>query len=287
MSIPTIKLLVTDLDNTLYDWVTYFTLSVFEMLSVAADILKISEVDLSQDIKKVHQKHHNTEHPFALLETDAVALAFPDLTRKQRAERMDAAFYAFNKSRKQTLRLYPGVREALETIQEQGSYIVGHTEATVPNALFRIRNLDIENIITSLYATEPTGDGHTDEERSVEFLSTQINLKYLAKEERKPDPRILLDICNDVGVSPSQTLYVGDSISRDVGMAKESGAWAALAEFGTKYDRHLWDQLVTITHWTTEDIERARNAQKKFGHAKPDVILRDSYAEVLDHFLFE
>jgi len=39
----------------------------------------------------------------------------------------------------------------------------------------------------------------------------------------KPDPRILLRLCEDLGVQPSEAIYVGNSLRRDVAAAKNAG----------------------------------------------------------------
>ena len=273
------RLLVTDLDNTLYDWVTYFTKSFFAMVEVAAHLLDTDIDSLCDDLKSVHQRHRNTEHPFALLETEAVKLKFPDMSRQDRASELDDAFHAFNKERKSHLQLYPGVASTLRTIRESGVSIVGHTEATVPNAIFRLRSLGIEEDISRLYAVAPSGEGHPDPERAAELRETRLPVRFLSQEERKPDPQVLQDICNDMGVQPEETLYVGDSITRDIGMANEAGVRSAWAKYGTEYDRRLWDKLVTVTHWTNEDVQRAEMARERHGRAEPSVVL-NSFSEL-------
>lgn len=82
-------------------------------------------------------------------------------------------------------------------------------------------------------------------------------------------------------MKPSETLYVGDSISRDIGMAKEAGAWTAWAEYGTHYDPADWNRLVRITHWSREDVERAQAAKEQYGDVRPDFILREGFFELI------
>lgn len=276
------QLVVTDLDNTLYDWVTYFTNSFFQMVAVAAPLLDVEEDALCEELKAVHQRHHNTEHPFALLETEAVERRFPGRDRRARAEALDDAFHAFNRTRDQQLKLYPGVASTLDKLRAAGIQVVGHTEATVPNALFRLKKLGLERHIARLYAVEPSGPGHPRPERETELRQSGSAVRYLRQDERKPDPQVLLDICDDVGVPVQRTIYVGDSISRDIGMAKEAGAAGAWAKYGTEYDKSLWKMLVTVTHWTAEDVHRAEAARERYGDAKPDFTL-EAYSDLLAH----
>lgn len=282
---PKIRLVVTDLDNTLYDWVTFFVGSFYEMLSVAAVQLDVPEELLAEDMKAVHQRHHNSEQPFGLLEAESVLKKYGHLGRKDIAKAMDDAFHAFNSKRKELLRLYPGVAEGLARLRHS-AVVVGHTEATVPNALFRLEALAIAENFEKLYAVEPSGDGHPDPERAGAGLAA-LPVRYLSHNERKPDPRVLADICNDFSVGPAETLYVGDSISRDIGMAQEAGVWSAWARYGTRYDQAEWARLVKVTHWTAEDVRRAEAARERYGDAKPDAVLEESFSELFEHFAFD
>jgi len=284
---PCVRLLVLDLDNTLYDWVTFFVLSFRDMLNVASDDLGVSVDQLAAELKVVHQRHHNSEHPFALLETDTVQRRFGHLSRHEQAEAMDDAFHAFNSKRKETLQLYPGVKSTLSVVRERGAVVVGHTEATVPNALFRLRFLEVADSLRKLYAVRPSGDGHPNPKRPKQRGGHALPVRFLAQKERKPDPRVLLDICSDFGIAPSETLYVGDSISRDIGMAVEAGTRSAWAKYGTDYDRSLWSELVRVTHWTEVDVRRAEASREKYGDTKPEVVLTKSLDQILLHFDFE
>jgi FMN phosphatase YigB (HAD superfamily) len=284
--IPQIDLVVTDLDNTLYDWVTFFATAFYRMVEVAAPRLGVPESQLLDELQEVHRKHHNSEHPFALLETATVQRTFPGLSRAHVARELDGVFHEFNRARVATLKLYNGVATTLHALKEAGVPIAGHTEATVPNALFRLRKLGIEEFFRHLYAGAGSEAGHFDEPRGKALLKTHVRVKFLQRDERKPDPRVLIDICNDFAVEPDRTLYIGDSLARDVGMAKAAGTWAAWAKYGTNYDEALWKRLVRITHWTSDDVRRAEEAQKQLGGSLPDAVLEDSMEEVFSHFRF-
>jgi phosphoglycolate phosphatase len=279
-----VKLLVTDLDNTLYDWVTFFAHAFYKMVDVAVPLLGVPKEDLLDQLREVHRRHHNSEHPFALLETAAVQQKMPALTRSERAQQLDEAFHAFNSARQQSLRPYPGVLDTLRALRSQGVRIVAHTEATVTNAQFRLSKLGLSPLIERLYAVQHTGDDHPVPERQ-EQLTAVPHVRHLRQDERKPDPQVLLDICSDTGIPPKLTVYVGDSISRDIGMAKAAGVWAVWARYGTHFDASAWDALVRITHWTEEDVRRANEAKARFGDAEPDVVL-DQFSELPMQFDF-
>ncbi len=283
MTSPRIRLFITDLDNTLYDWVSFFTSSFYEMVREAAGLLQVDEGALLDELREVHRRHHNSEHPFALLETPLVQARFPGLSRVEQKKALDDAFHAFNRKRQELLLLYPTVDATLRTIADLGVPIVGHTEATVPNAVFRLQKLGIASCFSKLYAATPPSQEHPDPEFRPD--PNPISVRYLAPNERKPDPAIVLDICRDFGVSPTETLYVGDSLARDIGMAQAAGAWAAWARYGTVYEKTHWDRLVRVTHWTPEDVARADIARKLYGDCVPNQTL-DQFGDVLLHYEF-
>jgi FMN phosphatase YigB (HAD superfamily) len=256
-----IDLFISDLDNTLYDWVTFFASAFYEMVHVAAEILGTPEEVLLDECKEVHIRHHDSEQPFALLETATVRTRYGGLSRQAQAALLDKAFYAFNRARNEKLQLYPGVQEALKEISRRVP-VVGHTEASAANAVFRLQKLGVAGLVKPLYALEGLGLDHPSPERLIKYDSYLRDVRFLGHHQRKPDVSVLLNICKDQGVSPERTLYIGDSIVRDIGMAKAAGVWAAWAEYGTKYDPELWNRLVRITHWTKEDVERAEQARK-------------------------
>ena len=88
------RLVVCDLDNTLYDWVGYFVPSFFAMFDKVIEMTGWEREALIEDFRNVHQFYGDSEHPFALLETNHVRRTFPAERRDQLARRFDPAFHA-------------------------------------------------------------------------------------------------------------------------------------------------------------------------------------------------
>src|SRR2546423_13702641 len=112
-----IRLLVTDLDNTLYDWVAYFVPAFYAMVETASTLLHVSMDELLLEMKEIHQQHRSSEHPFSLLEAPTVQRKLAQLSLDERKQYLNEAFHAFNRIRKQSLKLYDGVYETLESIR--------------------------------------------------------------------------------------------------------------------------------------------------------------------------
>ncbi len=281
---PTIRLLITDLDNTLYDWVTYFTSAFYEMVAVACVTLEVPESVLLDELRDIHRVHHNSEHPFALLETPTVLRRFESLSRLEKLRALAPAFDRFKEVRLQTLRGYPSVVETLAAVRKAGCRIFAHTEASSVNAAYRLKVLNLVSYFETIYAPA-SSSVHPDPERAASLDDILSKMRYVEERERKPNPDLLAHICRDAGVELAQALYVGDSRTRDIGMAVTAGVRSAWARYGTTYEKHRWQQLVRITHWSDEDVERERLARERYASVEADVNL-DSFAELLQHFEF-
>lgn len=281
---PRISLVVTDLDNTLYDWVTFFGTAFSRMVDVAAKTLDISRDELLDDLRRVHRRFRNSEEPFALLETRAVLSRFDALTRAERAIRLDGAFHAFNSARQRTLMPYPGVLDTLRSLQQFGVRVVGHTDATITNAEFRIAKLGLDPMLNALYAVQHNGEPHPSPE-GARTRGRSEGIELLRHEERKPSPDVLRRICSNEGVAPDRTLYVGDSLMADISMALTIGAATAWAKYGTEYEEQWWSVLVRISHFSDSEVEARAAARRLVGSITPDITL-ENFSDILQHFDF-
>ncbi len=277
--------IITDLDNTVYDWVTFFSEASSAMIEVAARELGMTADAIREELKAVNQLYGDSEHPFALLEISSVTSRW-NADRVTAKRKLQPAFDAFNQVRERSLRLYPGTLDALERIRNLGCPIIAHTEANVVNAAFRLRKLGVLHYLDRLYALEHVGLPHPEPAKSDPVQRGTDTIRIIPRTRRKPDPSVLRWICDQENFAPKRVVYVGDSIARDVGMAKAAGCWAAWAKYGTQFSRDAWTRLVSITHWTRDDVARAEQAEREFGSAVPDVVLHSSLGDLFDYFEF-
>lgn len=274
------KMLITDLDNTLYDWVTFFAESFYAMVDKLIEITNIEREQVLEEFRNLHQFYGNTERPFTILELPSVVKHFGDLSREELSIILDEPLHAFNSKRKQFLCLYDSVRETLDILVEHGFKIVAYTEAIDINAYFRLNKLNIIDCFTRLYALEnncldyPLFSGQATFDVKENFIRT------LPISERKPNPKLLVDICNKEGVSTKDIWYIGDSITKDIAMANDAGVKSVWAKYGTTYDKSLWDSIVKVTHWTQDDIIKESEIINKCKNIVPDYTI-NSFKEIL------
>ena len=177
-----IRAVVLDLDNTLYDWVSAFVPAFYAMVDAACSIGQLDREHLLDDLRRVHQYHGDTEHPFALLECNVVREKFTGFSRHQLVEKFDPAFHKFNSVRKHNLHLYDGVREALVSLAERKIPVLAYSDARIVHCLFRLRRLDIKSYFRGLYspAQRFSAENGDDFEGDTGFVS------ILPPEDRKP-----------------------------------------------------------------------------------------------------
>jgi histidinol phosphatase-like enzyme len=104
--------------------------------------------------------------------------------------------------------------------------------------------------------------------------------------ELKPNPQILLDIIEASGATPEESIYIGDSLMKDITMAQDAGVRDVYAQYGYAQDREAYELLRAVTHWTDDDVARERTILAR-GTVTPSYTLRDSFAELTSLFLFQ
>lgn len=263
------KLLITDLDNTLYDWVSYFSQSFEALVDSIVEITGIEKSILLRDFKDVHQKYNSSERPFATLEVKAIIDHFGTSDKEILKNKLSPAFQRFSEKRKETLKLYEGVTSTLAKFKSEGVKIVGHTESYEVNSVYRAKKLGLDQYLSHIYTIGSNSSSHPDKSKPMFETSDADWVVKLPEEDRKPNPRLVLDICAREGISPSDAYYIGDSIVKDVSMANAAGINSVWAKYGKDFQSANWKLLVSITHWSDEDVRIEEDLKTMYSKEKP------------------
>lgn len=285
---PRFSVLITDLDNTLFDWVDVWYRSFKAMLDQLVLDSGIPKETLIADFKSVHEKHGTAEYAFSIEELPSLLATFPgeDLTDK-----FDSAIAAFRAARASALRLYPTVSETLEQLKDKRCLVVGYTESMSFYSRYRVRKLGLDRILDYLYSPPdhelPAGFAREDIRR---YPPEQYELRrtvhrHIPSGELKPNPKVLLDIIRDIGAIPSEAIYIGDSLMKDVTMARNAGVADVWAKYGIAQNREEYELLRKVTHWTSKDVEREKALKQE--DIKPSCVLESNLGEVLERFEFQ
>lgn len=277
--------LITDVDNTLFDWVDIWYRSFRAMLDGVCSISGIKEEDLYGSISAIHQKHQTSEYAFLLEEIPELRSRYGEST----LEVMSPAVDAFREARRSAMRLYPGVQETLSELRSRRVAIVAYTESQEFYTQYRFRKLGLDRLIDYLYSPPdhelPVANAAFLRKYDPETYKMKLTQqRHTPRGETKPNPHILATILDDLGVSPDQALFVGDSKMKDIAMAQDAGVLDAWAQYGQAQHRKQYELLKKVTHWTPEQV--MREAKINSGrYVNPTHTLKVGFSEVIQFFL--
>lgn len=258
-----IRLLVTDLDNTVYDWLGAHVPAFNAQVAELSRLTGLPEEELLAAYRRVHQRRHTSEYAYAFLELDVLDELDGGLDPAERLRRYGTALHAYRAEHLRCLRLYPGVRATLGKLRARGIRVVAHTDAMMFYASLRICVLGLEPLLDGLFAVRdhdwPAGVSPPFGElfsAQAQFRSAVAIQEELPPDLVKPDPEVLWRILRRFDVTPAETVYVGDSLSKDVRVAQRASVHDVYAEYGLAYDSPLYERLVEVTHWSAADVRR-------------------------------
>lgn len=281
------KILITDLDNTLWDWFDAWYQSFSAMLARLTVLSGVHRDVLEREIQKIHQEHGTTEYSWLVREVPSlVAAAAPD----DPADVFDDAVHVLNARRKAATKLYPGVRQAMDELRSRGVRIVAYTESIAFWTEWRVRHTGLDGVIDVLYSAPdhdvPAGV-RIEDERTLPASEYGLKLtrhRHVPRGVLKPNSEILRAILDDEGFEPDEAVYVGDSLMKDIAMAQQSGVLDAHAKYGEAQTRPEYELLRRVSHWSESDIARERKIAQDTGMVVPTVVCNRSFAEAVALF---
>jgi phosphoglycolate phosphatase len=278
---------ITDLDNTLYDWVAMWGAAFNAMLRVLVEQSGIDQAVIEAEARDVHRKFGTSEYSF-LIE------ALPSLQRKHPGRNLTEvyadAIRAYREAREVSLRLFPTVMDTLTTLKAKGCLVIGYTDSRAFYSSYRIRKLGLDGVLDFLFSPpdhdlpRTAHDLRSQPPEAYEFKKT-IH-RHTPEGEVKPNPQVLADIMREVGAVPARTVYVGDSLMKDVLMAQQAGVTDVFAKYGLAQHREEYALLQRVSHWTDAEIEREKKLKAEH-NVYPTYTLNERLSELLDLFQFE
>jgi phosphoglycolate phosphatase len=285
-----IRLVVTDMDNTLYSWIDYVVPAVEAMVDAVVRATSLPRVRVVQSLKAVYTKYESNEYPFALQES-SLFQEFPDFGSFDKLV-IDPARSAFSEARRKYLKPYKGVMETLTALKERRIPVVALTDAPRNPAEQRVRRLGFDVLLTSMYTmpgfTFPEGpDGAA--LVAPDILQKQEKGAYkpacpvveLPRDHEKPNPAGLKKILQTYGMQPHEVLVIGDSVKKDIAIAKELGCHDAWAEYGTYVSTEYRERLDIVSSNAITRRHAASVFEQGAQQVKPTRSL-SNYGQLLD-----
>jgi len=258
--------LVTDLDNTLYNWKDFYAPSFRAMVHALSRELSLDENSLLDDFKRTYSDVESLEYSWSAQALPAVAR----LPESERQRLVHIAMVAFGRAARRNLSLYDGVRETLAWASSVGLVIVGLTNSPVGLAEWRLGQLGVGRYFYNLAGWEGPDALSTATlgAASVARRRPRWGIRRvpwgLAQSELKPSPLGLERIVKELEVCPSEVCVIGDSLRKDVAVALKVGAIGVWARYGRACKPRNLDTLRRITHWSEEGQTQEPAVQPTF-----------------------
>jgi phosphoglycolate phosphatase-like HAD superfamily hydrolase len=238
--------------------------------------------------RELHRAHRTSEYAFLIESLPCLKEKHPG---GNLVEIYKDAIAAYRDARAKTLALYPTVLETLRGVKARGVLLVGFTDSLSHYSRSRIQMLQLDGVLDYLYSPAdhelPPGTSAADHRsrppEAYEFKSTKH--LHTPEGEFKPSPDLLLRIIAEVGADVQTTVYVGDSLMKDVLMAQQAKVLDVYADYGKAQDRPGYQILRRVTHWTDEDVEREKQLKARH-NVHPTYTLHEYFSELLNLFEF-
>lgn len=269
------KILITDVDNTLFDWQRLWYESFSAMSNVAIEISGVEPERFFTECSELHQKHGTSEYSFVLTELPSFKLLYGENVR----EAMQPAIESFRTAQALNLKLYDGVAAALDELRDRGVTIAAFTESKAFYTSERFRKLGLDGKIDYLYS--PQDHDLPMDKKSKHLKLSYTKHRFTPEGECKPNPHLLASIIEELGFKLSEAAYIGDNLLKDVYMAQSASVLDVHAAYGAAQHREVeYELLKKVTHWTPEMVARERDALKP-GVITPTYSLNESFKEII------
>ena len=199
-----IKAIIFDLDNTLLDFVK------MKRFAVRAAVTAMNEAGLGVDEKKafddIFELYLNKGWEHQQVFDDYLQQTTGKISNKILA----AGIVSYRRAREATLLVYPNVNKTLIELLKMGIKLAVVSDAPSREAWMRIYYLNLYHYFDVVITFDDTG-------------------------ERKPSEKPFKMSLDTLGLSPEETIMVGDWPDRDVVGAKQIGMKTAFARYGDTF----------------------------------------------------
>jgi FMN phosphatase YigB (HAD superfamily) len=254
------RLLITDLDNTLYNFIDYFGPSFRGMVHALANKTKLKENEIIQDFKKVYALRGSLEYAFAIQELDLTQ----DMSEEDVFKLIQLAKAVFSRVRQKNLVPYSGVRDCLKWLRKEEVVIVGLSNAPIYNAEIRLKQLKLDGYFDGLAAWQgpdmPISKYTQDVMHNIDSPLYRSNISKIWKIQLgnlKPSTYAFDLIQQHFGIEKRNVWVIGDSIYNDVEPGISLGFNGIWAQYGTIHDKKNLATALEVTNWDKSKIERS------------------------------
>jgi phosphoglycolate phosphatase len=266
-----VGLLVTDVDNTLFDWVATWARAFDAMVSVLETDTGRSREYWLRLMRNVHVRRKTIECPAALEDLSAMGGWAPASDRPQILTRAAAAY---RRVWDKHLMPYDGVLPTLAQLSTQGWQVVAYSESDASITAARLMRMGFSSVVSRVFGRASSPPALTRQWNLVDIPTRMpIAVDLVPRADLKPNPCGLHDIAVRSGMPLERTVYVGDNLWQDVAMARSLGVQSVWAAYGAKRLPQHTELIESVAHWTPADVASERNTTT--ATARPDFTVDD------------
>jgi FMN phosphatase YigB (HAD superfamily) len=279
-----VSVVITDLDNTLFDWVSFWYHSFKGFYDFLLAESGLPETVLAQEMRRLFQQQRTCEYLLAYSEI----CAFPGFSQNGDFAQKYAAALLQYRQRRQTIRPYPAVRETLVALKATGCRVVIFTESQKRYTCTRLQRLGLLPLVDAVFSPADRGGALPTAQAAPPTRLTPGACRYypLRPDQAKPDPHTLLEILQVINASAQECIYIGDHLLKDIQMAQAAGVTDVHARYGQAQFSAAYQLLRTVSFWTDEEIAQEQAFYARARAVTPSYTLAASFHEVLDLFAF-
>ena len=260
-------LLITDVDNTLFDFGMYAEAGLRQVLPTARDLLKIPESVVASEVREAFGHFNSVEIPYAF-EVMPSLVERPPEERHALSKQLNEAFW---EGASKQMAPYPGVASTMQHLQCNGTAIVAVSDAPLRAAWRKLRALDLIQYFAGVVGVGPLTrrrDPVLTRADIPEYFdpsrSSHRFYKHLRNEERKPSVLAYQSVLDEIRIPREKITVVGDSPVNDLEPARRLGLSAYWAAYGER-NRHLETVLKSVTPFEPpEAVESQAGAASEF-----------------------
>lgn len=266
------KCLITDFDNTLFDWFDNWYQAFNGALEyIYSQVPTLNKEVLLNDIKNIHLKHHTTEYLNVFYEIGK----FPKYKNIPNFYEICSDATVLREELKvQNLHLFSNVLDTFKILKEHSYKLIIFTESEAFSTAKRVKELNLDEIIDYIYAPPAKNFG------DINLQTTQL-ISFDKQAHYKPEKKNLEKIINDLHLKRENCYYLGDSLIKDIKMAQNAKIIDFYAKYGENYkNRPEYELLKKVTFWTEALVKEEEKIDVE--NIKPTYILENSISEILD-----
>lgn len=282
-----VNLVITDLDDTIWDWLKMWYTSFHPFLMGIHEATGVDLATLKAGFKALHQQYGTSEVSFAYKELKILSDQQKKLIEQE--NNGPSLIHQYNRNRKQNLILYDGVLQTLLALKCQGVKLAGFTESNSFYTKYRLKTLGIDGLFDIIYTPDDHGLPPTVKrfykEDHWEPKCTEFHV--LPNGTRKPNPEVLKQIVSDIQGAIENTIYIGDKLDKDIYMANQAEVTSVHASYGHQIETKAYELLRAVTHWSDVEVQRERDTKNALWgfQVSPDLTIQN-FEEILGKFEF-